>query len=143
MKGEQKDGHVVLIGDSIFDNAAYVQANTEVIEQLNSVLPPHRKATLLAVDGATTGSISHQVTAIPNDTSHIIISVGGNDALLHKGLLDDKAESVAEVLAGLAEIQKSFREAYKAVLDQVTALRSSSAFRAWHRSSSKSPCPSS
>jgi len=66
--------------------------------------------------------MSHQLSKLPSDASHIVISVGGNDALSHKGLLDDEADSVAEVLARLADIQRSFREAYKSMLDQVTAL---------------------
>jgi lysophospholipase L1-like esterase len=122
VKGDQIEGHVVLVGDSIFDNAAYVGSGPAVIDQVNSALPSQWKATLLAIDGATTGSISHQLSKLPSDTSHIVISVGGNDALSHKGLLDDKAESVAEVLARLGEIQRSFRAAYKSMLDQVTEL---------------------
>jgi hypothetical protein len=70
----------------------------------------------------TTASISHQLSKLPSDTTQIVISVGGNDALSLKGLLDDKADSVAEVLARLAEIQRSCRAAYKSMLDQVTAL---------------------
>ena len=121
MRGEQREGQVVLVGDSIFDNAAYVSSGPAVIDQLKSALPSQWTATLLAVDGATTASFSRQLSKLPSDTTHIVISVGGNDALSHKGLLDDKAESVAEV-SRLAEIQRSFRAAYKSMLDQVTAL---------------------
>ena len=43
--------HIVLLGDSIFDNAAYVNGGPEVIEQLRSILPQDWQATLLAIDG--------------------------------------------------------------------------------------------
>src|SRR3712207_2336551 len=43
--------HVVLLGDSIFDNAAYVRGGPDVIRQLQGVLPAGWKATLRAVDG--------------------------------------------------------------------------------------------
>ena len=46
--------HVVLLGDSIFDNASYVPGQPPVIEQLRSQLPPSWAATLLAVDGDVT-----------------------------------------------------------------------------------------
>jgi lysophospholipase L1-like esterase len=122
VRGDQREGHVVLVGDSIFDNAAYVGSGPAVIDQVNSALPSQWKATLLAIDGAMTGDISHQLSRLPSDTTHIVVSVGGNDALSHKSLLDEKADSVADVLARLAKIQRLFRGAYNSMLDQVTEL---------------------
>ena len=46
--------HVVLVGDSILDNAAYTQGGPDVVSQVRGLLPPGWEATLLAVDGATT-----------------------------------------------------------------------------------------
>ena len=37
--------HIVLIGDSIFDNGGYVDESDSVIEQLNRKLPENTKAT--------------------------------------------------------------------------------------------------
>jgi hypothetical protein len=47
--------HIVLLGDSIFDNAAYVPGEPPVIEQLRAHLPKNWQATLLAVDGVCAG----------------------------------------------------------------------------------------
>ena len=44
--------HVVLIGDSIFDNGAYVAGGPDVVTQLRERLPQGWRATLGAVDGA-------------------------------------------------------------------------------------------
>lgn len=44
--------HVVLLGDSIFDNAAYVRGGPPVILQLRSKLPQGWQATHLAVDAS-------------------------------------------------------------------------------------------
>jgi hypothetical protein len=44
--------HVVLLGDSIFDNAAYVRGGPDVVASSAAMLPPGWRATLLAVDGA-------------------------------------------------------------------------------------------
>ena len=39
--------HIALLGDSIFDNAAYVNGGPDVIRQLTAILPTDFKATLL------------------------------------------------------------------------------------------------
>ena len=54
--GERRRGetvnHIVLLGDSIFDNARYVPGGPSVIEHLRRVLPGGWRTTLLARDGA-------------------------------------------------------------------------------------------
>lgn len=45
----------VLLGDSIFDNAAYARVGPDVISHLNSILPQHWNATLLAVNRSVSG----------------------------------------------------------------------------------------
>ena len=72
--------HVVLLGDSIFDNAIYVPNELPVIEQLRQVLPAGSSATLCATDGAQTANVAAQIARIPADATHLIVSVGGNDA---------------------------------------------------------------
>jgi hypothetical protein len=54
-------GHVVLLGDSIFDNAAYVPERPAVIEQLRHALPKAWKATLLAIDGHVAVDVEGQL----------------------------------------------------------------------------------
>ena len=46
--------HIVLLGDSIFDNQAYVGPGPDVVTQLKAALPAGGRATLSAVDGHTT-----------------------------------------------------------------------------------------
>jgi len=72
--------HVVLFGDSIFDNTVYVPGKPAAIEQLRNKLLPNWKATLLAVDDVTE-DVLKQTANLPGDTSHLTISCGGNDAL--------------------------------------------------------------
>ena len=43
--------HIVLLGDSIFDNARYTLGEPDVISQGRQLLPASWRATLLAVDG--------------------------------------------------------------------------------------------
>jgi hypothetical protein len=109
-------GHVVLLGDSIFDNAAYVGGGPDVIAQLRDVLPAGWRATLLAVDGAVATDVPRQLARLPADATDIVLSVGGNDALGHAGLLDRRARSGAEVLSWFAEAIGGFSQRYRALL---------------------------
>lgn len=110
-------GHVVLLGDSIFDNAAYVHGGPDVVAQLRRVLPPGWQATLLAVDGAVLRDVHGQLARIPAGATHLVLSAGGNDALGHVDILQRPARSAADVLAHLADIRDLFAEAYAGVLD--------------------------
>ena len=115
--------NVVLLGDSIFDNKAYVGGGPDVITQLRAALPAGSTATLAARDGSTTNDIAGQLETVPKTATHLVISVGGNNALGEKGLLEEKAHSVAEVLDKLAKIKAAFRKSYAAMLDGVLARR--------------------
>ena len=96
-------------GDSVIDNKAYVGRGPDVAEQVRNLVPDEWKVTRLAIDGAVTWSVFSQLEDLPTDTTHIVISVGGNDALGKSEVLDAPAHSVAEVLLQLAEIQDRFR----------------------------------
>ncbi len=60
--------HIVLAGDSIFDNAAYVVQNQAVIELLTQKVHGDSNATLLAVDGAVTEEVHDQLDKLPTDS---------------------------------------------------------------------------
>ena len=113
--------HIVLLGDSIFDNAAYVAGGPDVIRQLRGRLPAGWTATLRAVDGAVTGSVQRQVQQLPPDATRLVVSVGGNDALHHSGVLEERARSVAEAVDRLAGVARQFERDYRAMLDGVLA----------------------
>jgi hypothetical protein len=116
--------HVVLLGDSIFDNAAYVgPGEPDVVRQLGAALPAGCQATLLAVDGDTTGQIADQLQRLPRDATHLVVSVGGNDALGHLPALEDAANSIAGALLRLADIADGFRHDYREMLDGVLSHR--------------------
>jgi hypothetical protein len=111
---------VALLGDSIFDNGSYVAAEEpDVIAQLWRALPPGWAATLLAVDGSTLADIPNQLARIRPEVTHLVVSIGGNDALGYSGILGEPAHSVAESLTRLAAIQDQFRRDYAQMLDQI------------------------
>jgi hypothetical protein len=81
IKGNVPMKHVVLAGDSIFDNAPYVGDGPEVIKQVQSpLLPMGWTATLKARDGDLIADVEGQIATLPMDASHLVVSVGGNDA---------------------------------------------------------------
>ena len=118
-------GHVVLLGDSIFDNAAYVgRDEPDVVRQLQEELSEHDwRATLLAVDGSTTGDVRRQLARLPDDATNLVVSVGGNDAILQSDVLNQTARNVAEVLSKLAGIGEQFAQDYGEMLSGVRNLR--------------------
>lgn len=111
--------HVVLLGDSIFDNARYVPGEPPVIEQLRQSLPANWQATLAAVDGDITTDVALQLEDLPENATHLVVSVGGNDALGHAGVLTMPAATVHQALLELGQVKDAFRESYHAMLRAV------------------------
>jgi hypothetical protein len=114
--------HVVLLGDSIFDNAAYVPGRPAVIEQLRTWLPREWRATLLAVDGAVASDVLRQLARLPADATHLVVSAGGNDALGSSSLIADMKSSAAEGFLQMADVQEQFRQDYREMLHAVLAV---------------------
>ncbi|MES2739518.1 MAG: SGNH/GDSL hydrolase family protein [Pseudomonadota bacterium] len=108
--------HVVLLGDSVFDHGAYTGGKPTVLAQLLHALPRGWKASMLARDGATTGGMRAQLALLPADATVLVLSVGGNDALMRQGLLQAPAASVAEAIDMLAEAVREFESAYRDVI---------------------------
>jgi lysophospholipase L1-like esterase len=113
--------HIVLLGDSTFDNAAYTSGAPDVVRQVRPRLPHGSKATLRAVDGATIGVVREQLRRLPSDATHLIVSAGGNDALGYIDFLGAPAQSTAEALLGLADIAAEFERGYRGMLNAALA----------------------
>jgi lysophospholipase L1-like esterase len=110
------------LGDSIFDNAAYVAWRApDVIRQVRQRLPHGSKATLKAVDGSMVQDVRGQLRRLPSDATHLIVSAGGNDALSSSDVLYVPVRSTAEALAGLADIADEFERRYQRMLTEVLA----------------------
>ena len=114
--------HIVLLGDSVFDNKAYIDGGLDVIEQIRRQIPAGWKASLLAVDGSVVENVRKQALDLPEDATHLVISAGGNDAILNAGILQQKVVSSAEVLDKLADIAGEFERHYHEMLQSVLSL---------------------
>jgi GDSL-like Lipase/Acylhydrolase family len=115
--------HVVLLGDSIFDNGAYTGGKPDVHAQLLRVLPQGWTATLLARDGATTAGLAAQLAKMPATASHLVLSIGGNDALQRQSVLQARAGSVSEGLHILGDAVGQFEAAYRKAVEACLAHR--------------------
>jgi hypothetical protein len=102
--------HIVLLGDSILDNASYTGGGPEVIAQLRELLPNGWSASLLAVDGSTTANVPYQILRLPSDATHLILSVGGNDAIMSSDILLKPFSSAEKLLTKLADVSGHFEK---------------------------------
>jgi len=112
--------HLVLLGDSIFDNAPYVESGESVICYLKRKLPSDSQATLLAIDGSVTTDVPAQLQQLPTDATHLFLSIGGNDALQNINYLQQSAESVAEVISRFAQMIAVFRHNYLSIIESLS-----------------------
>ncbi|MCA9213566.1 MAG: SGNH/GDSL hydrolase family protein [Planctomycetales bacterium] len=118
------NGHIVLIGDSIFDNAVYVPGGPSVTGHVQRLLPDGWDVSLVAVDGATVATVFNQLGRIPSDATHLVLSVGGNDALWTAGnLFADSTNSVREALDKLGATCKEFATEYRRLVDELRTLQ--------------------
>ena len=108
--------HVIFLGDSIFDNARYVPDRPAVIDQVRQSLPRDWQASLLAVDGHTTEDVAMQLKKLPGDSTHLVVSAGGNDALGESTILNEAACTVGHAFEIFQEVRARFCDSYRAML---------------------------
>jgi hypothetical protein len=112
--------HLILLGDSIFDNAPYVPEDEAVIDHLRRLLPQTERATLLAVDGHVTAGVYEQLERMPKDATRLFLSVGGNDALVAAGYIhQESATNIFNALDKIHTIIDGFQRAYRDLLKQL------------------------
>jgi hypothetical protein len=126
---------VVLYGDSVFDNEAYAGRDLGVIDFLEKEFGGAVEAKLKAVDGSVTQQVIAQLELIPDGSSHLFISTGGNDALGVKAYLDGllPQENILKMLRGnglaraqnllhvLTLVQQEFRNNYRKMVVKASA----------------------
>lgn len=115
--------HLVLLGDSTLDNRSYVAADEpDVRAQVAAHLPAGSQVTLLAQDGNVIADVAQQLKRLPADTTHLLVSVGGNDLLLQFfDTFGQEANSVLEVMMRLTAVSQEFSADYNAILNAIAA----------------------
>src|SRR5262245_13041703 len=115
--------HIALLGDSILDNRAYTKGEPDVASHLRQLLPDSAEVTLCAVDGSTTSDLRSQVARVPSKASHVLVSIGGNDALLNSDLLRTPVTSTAEALSLFGDRIRQFQLSYRVAIRDVLNLK--------------------
>lgn len=115
--------HIVLLGDSVFDNKAYINGGLDVITHIRGQIPAGWKASLRAVDGSVVENVRKQALDLPDDATHLVVSAGGNDAILSADILRLHVASSAEVLDKLADMASEFERHYAEMLQSVLSLK--------------------
>jgi lysophospholipase L1-like esterase len=115
---------IVLLGDSIIDNGAYVgSGEPDVAKQTQALLPRHT-VVKRAIDGAVCADVLCSQLGDLTPEDHVILSAGGNDALQHIDLLETSTGSTPkEVLARLGKIRDDFCRTYASLLDRLAIAR--------------------
>ena len=113
--------HIILAGDSVFDNRSYVEeGEPDVRDQLADLLDDGDKATLIAVDGDMNNDVAKQLDKLPQDATHLFISIGGNDALMHIDSFTESVSTIGEALDSLNEKAEEFEKEYIKMLTNVS-----------------------
>ena len=114
--------HLVMLGDSILDNGSYTAGGPAVIAQVQEQLPAGWQASLGAIDGSVAEDIPSQLAELPKEATHLLLSVGGNNAMLNIEVLDTPVVTSAEAFMLLSRAVRQFESAYRATLDSCLAL---------------------
>ncbi|MGP0069988.1 MAG: SGNH/GDSL hydrolase family protein [Isosphaeraceae bacterium] len=115
--------HLILLGDSIFDNAGYVPGGRPaVIDQVRSRLPAGWAATLLAIDGNVINYVHRQLKSLPADATHLVLSIGGNDVLAQIPILRERVATVGDALRLLLASRTQFQEDYQSLMEAIRDL---------------------
>ena len=109
---------LILLGDSIIDNASYVQpGESDVPAQIRANLPEH-EVVMRARDGNMVADVLADLDRAPlPPDARIVLSVGGNDALDRIGLLGDPEErTFSASMAMLHAVREGFRARYRSLV---------------------------
>ncbi len=93
----------------------------DVVRQVRELLPGGWQASLGARDGAVIAELQEQLSKLPADASHLVVSIGGNDALKLSLVLYEAATSMTAALERLAALREEFQQGYRAMLRDVLA----------------------
>jgi hypothetical protein len=107
--------NIALLGDSVFDNGSYVSSREGVVHQIRKLLKVKEHVTLLAQDGARIKDVERQFNLIQPSHTHLVVSVGGNDALSLVGGL----EASNFCLDSVTEARKNFAHDYYQMVEQL------------------------
>jgi len=112
---------ITFYGDSIFDNRPYVARHEDTVEAWAAKLISN-PTRMKAVDGHTTTDLLEILESLPkkiDPKESAVISIGGNDALQSRWVLQQPTQSVGLAFHELQPILNIFRKNYTMVLESL------------------------
>jgi len=113
---------LVLLGDSILDNRPYTEPEPDTTAHLQRLLGNGWIVERFARDGAVMADVPHQVRAMAESPDVAVLSIGGNDAIEHIGLLERHVTSAAVVFDELLQVADDFEARYEQAARAVAAV---------------------
>ena len=113
------DHLLALFGDSILDNGPYTRPEPDTTAHLGRLLGKGWTVRRLATDGAMMRDVAGQLRALRERATVTVLSIGGNDALEHIGMLEHPIAHSGMVLEQLDVIAAAFQQQYERVAGAV------------------------
>lgn len=103
---------VLLVGDSVFDNALYVEDGQDSVSVLRRELSPIATVDSVAINGATTFEVLDQLfkgeLSSKPKYDVIFLSIGGNDLLRNQEVYLDPTKTLADRRDFVMDLRKRF-----------------------------------
>mmetsp|Transcript_42475 Transcript_42475/g.76326 ORF Transcript_42475/g.76326 Transcript_42475/m.76326 type:complete len:462 (-) Transcript_42475:136-1521(-) len=110
--------HITLLGDSILDNKVYTRQGRCVTEHLRSKLESRNcMVTNCAEDGALLDDVGLQLCRIPESSTVLVMSAGGNDGLRQLQNLESDP-CIGNLISKIGWIRQEFRSRYAEMLQR-------------------------
>jgi lysophospholipase L1-like esterase len=121
---EREKLHLALLGDSVFDSRAYLPGAPDAAERVRQTAARFRpiRTSLMAVSGSRLRDLPRQVARTPDDATHLVVSIGGNDLLDLGSRLRQGAGGWLERMRSAEPLLAEFRGRYTEACDAVAAL---------------------
>jgi len=113
--GNKPARHLVLLGDSTIDNGNWTSGPC-VTDQVRQQEP---LTTMCALDGALIAAVCEQVRSSPEDATHYIVSVGGNNATGATTTVLGEVGDAEEAIIRLHTFVQTFELQFSSMIEQL------------------------
>jgi hypothetical protein len=119
---DMKDWNIVLCGDSTIDNKGYCKENgTSVTEHFQARVG---KVTMRAQDGSVISGIEKQLASgLPSGTTHLVVSVGGNNLLIKLQVMRKPCLNVTEAILLFSKLSQDYEAEYEKMIQMLLAFK--------------------
>ena len=123
-----KQGHILILGDSVFDNTVYIGKHEKDGQARMLDALPNYHQTFLALDGAITHELPRQTKYINmaietnGPITDVVLSIGGNNLLGEGVLLNARTKNVLGGLSTFRTRQEEFEVDYMNMLKKLQGI---------------------